>query len=106
MVPRCLARSATGMRLCPACKPFRRGGVKSPSGQATGPRTSGTAAVGDLPGSPASLFIYVEDADAVIDHAAKLGPTVQHAAEDQFYGDLGRAHHRPVLARLDHRIAC
>jgi PhnB protein len=42
---------------------------------------------GGLPGSPASLFIYVEDADAVIDHAAKLGATVQRAAEDQFYGD-------------------
>jgi PhnB protein len=42
---------------------------------------------GGLPGSPVSLFIYVEDADAVIDHAAKLGATVQRAAEDQFYGD-------------------
>jgi PhnB protein len=42
---------------------------------------------GGLPGSPASLFIYVEDADAVIDRAAELGATVQRAAEDQFYGD-------------------
>jgi PhnB protein len=42
---------------------------------------------GGLPGSPASLFIYVEDADAVIDHAAKLGATVQRPAQDQFYGD-------------------
>jgi PhnB protein len=42
---------------------------------------------GGLAGSPAYLFIYVEDADAVIDHAAKLGATVQRAAEDQFYGD-------------------
>jgi PhnB protein len=42
---------------------------------------------GGLPGSPASLFIYVEDADAVIDRAAKLGATVQRAAQDQFYGD-------------------
>src|SRR5215469_10671721 len=49
---------------------------------------------GGLPGSPASLFIYVEDADAVIDRAAKLGATVQSAAEDQFYGDR------------DGRIAC
>jgi PhnB protein len=42
---------------------------------------------GGLPGSPAYLFIYVEDADAVIDIAEKLGATVQRAAEDQFYGD-------------------
>jgi PhnB protein len=42
---------------------------------------------GGLACSPAYLFIYVEDADAVIDHAAKLGATVQRAAEDQFYGD-------------------
>jgi PhnB protein len=42
---------------------------------------------GGLAGSPAYLFIYVDDADAVIDHAAKLGATVQRAAEDQFYGD-------------------
>jgi PhnB protein len=42
---------------------------------------------GGLPGSPAYLFIYVENADAVIDHAAELGATVQRAAQDQFYGD-------------------
>jgi PhnB protein len=42
---------------------------------------------GGLPGSAASLFIYVEDADAVIAHAAQLGATVQRPAEDQFYGD-------------------
>jgi PhnB protein len=42
---------------------------------------------GGLPGSPAYLFIYVEDADAVISRAAALGATVQRAAEDQFYGD-------------------
>jgi PhnB protein len=42
---------------------------------------------GGLPGSPASLFIYVEDADAVIARAAELGATVQRPAENQFYGD-------------------
>ena len=42
---------------------------------------------GGLAGSPASLFIYVEDADAVIARAAELGATVQRPAEDQFYGD-------------------
>ena len=32
---------------------------------------------GGLPGSPASLFIYVEDVDAVIARAAELGATMQ-----------------------------
>jgi PhnB protein len=40
-----------------------------------------------LPGSPASLFIYVEDVDAVIARAVELGATLQRPAEDQFYGD-------------------
>ena len=42
---------------------------------------------GALPGSPASLFIYVEEADAVIAHAVQLGATVRRPAQDQFYGD-------------------
>ena len=42
---------------------------------------------GGLPGSPVSLFIYVEDADAVIARAAELGATVQRPAVNQFYGD-------------------
>jgi len=42
---------------------------------------------GGLPGSPASLFIYVEDVDAVIARAVELGATVQRRAENQFYGD-------------------
>lgn len=42
---------------------------------------------GGLPGSPASLFIYVEDADAIIARAAELGATVQRPAQNQFYGD-------------------
>jgi PhnB protein len=42
---------------------------------------------GGLPGSPAFLFIYVEDVDAVITRAAELGATVQRPAETQFYGD-------------------
>src|SRR5437764_11609386 len=41
---------------------------------------------GGLPGSPASLFIYVEDVDAVIARAAELGARVQRPAVDQFYG--------------------
>jgi PhnB protein len=42
---------------------------------------------GGLDGSPAFLFIYVENVDAVMERAAKLGATVQRPAEDQFYGD-------------------
>jgi PhnB protein len=42
---------------------------------------------GGLPGSPASLFIYVEHVDAVIARAVELGATLQRPAADQFYGD-------------------
>jgi PhnB protein len=42
---------------------------------------------GGLSGSPASLFLYVEDVDAVIARAVELGATLQRPAEDQFYGD-------------------
>ena len=42
---------------------------------------------GGLSGSPAFLFIYVGDVDAVIARAAELGATVQRPAQDQFYGD-------------------
>lgn len=38
-------------------------------------------------GSPSSLFIYVEDVDAVMELAAKLGATVERPASDMFYGD-------------------
>jgi len=48
--------------------------------------TEGPPATG-LPGNPAYLFIYVEDVDAVVEYAAKLGATVQRPAQDQFYGD-------------------
>jgi PhnB protein len=42
---------------------------------------------GGLEGSPAYLFIYVEDVDAVVAKALELGATLQRAPEDQFYGD-------------------
>jgi len=42
---------------------------------------------GGLAGSPAFLFIYVQDVDAVIARAAELGATVQRPAQDHFYGD-------------------
>jgi PhnB protein len=40
-----------------------------------------------LPGTPASLFIYVKDVDAVIARAVELGAAAQRPAQDQFYGD-------------------
>lgn len=42
---------------------------------------------GGLPGTPAYLFVYVEDVDAVIARAAELGATVVRPAQDEFYGD-------------------
>jgi PhnB protein len=40
-----------------------------------------------LDGSPCTLFIYVEDVDAVMERAVKLGATLKRPAADQFYGD-------------------
>jgi PhnB protein len=40
-----------------------------------------------LDGSPAFLYIYVEDVDATVDQAVKLGAKLQRAPENQFYGD-------------------
>jgi PhnB protein len=42
---------------------------------------------GGVDGSPTSLFIYVEDVDAVIERAVKLGATLKRPPQDQFYGD-------------------
>lgn len=42
---------------------------------------------GGLDGSPASLFVYVEDVDAVIARAVELGAALRRPAQDQFYGD-------------------
>jgi PhnB protein len=42
---------------------------------------------GGLEGSPAGLFIYVEDVDAVMELAVKLGAKLERPAADQFYGD-------------------
>jgi PhnB protein len=42
---------------------------------------------GGIEGSPSFLFIYVDNVDAVVERAAKLGAKVQRAPEDQFYGD-------------------
>jgi PhnB protein len=38
-------------------------------------------------GTPFSLFLYVEDVDAVVKKAVKLGATLKRPPENQFYGD-------------------
>jgi PhnB protein len=40
-----------------------------------------------IPGTPTSLFIYVEDVDATIEKAVKLGAVQKRAPQNQFYGD-------------------
>jgi PhnB protein len=42
---------------------------------------------GGVAGSPSSLFIYLEDVDAVVARAVELGATLQRLPQDQFYGD-------------------
>lgn len=42
---------------------------------------------GGLDGSPVFLYIYVEDVDAAIERAVKLGATLKRPPQDQFYGD-------------------
>jgi PhnB protein len=38
-------------------------------------------------GTPFSLFLYVEDVDAVVKKAVKLGAALKRPPENQFYGD-------------------
>ena len=58
---------------------------------------------GGLEGSPAALFIYVEDVDAVMERAEKLGATVERPAQRPVLRRPGRPHRRPVRASLDGR---
>jgi PhnB protein len=41
----------------------------------------------ELGGTPVSMCLYVEDADAVFNRAVGLGATVVRPIQDQFYGD-------------------
>jgi PhnB protein len=54
---------------------------ESPEQGTTAPPPGGVA------GSPSSLFIYVEDVDAVVARAVELGATLKRPPQDQFYGD-------------------
>jgi PhnB protein len=40
-----------------------------------------------LAGSPAFLFVYVQDVDDVVTRAVKLGAQLKRPPQDQFYGD-------------------
>ena len=40
-----------------------------------------------LGGTPVFMYIYVDDVDAVIEHAVRLGATLKRPPQDQFYGD-------------------
>ena len=40
-----------------------------------------------LPGSPSSLYLYVDDVDAVSNRAVKAGAAVQMPVGDMFWGD-------------------
>ena len=42
-------------------------------------------------GSPASLWLFVDNSDALFDRAVKAGATVQMPLADQFWGDRGGA---------------
>lgn len=47
----------------------------------------GTSAVSTLGGSPVSLHIYVEDADATVAQAVEAGAKIAHPMCDMFWGD-------------------
>ena len=40
-----------------------------------------------LDGSPVYLYVYVEDVDAAVERAVKLGAKLVRAPQDQFYGE-------------------
>jgi len=46
-----------------------------------------TKAPTELGGSTASLMVYVEDVDAVVQQAVGAGATLEREIEDQFWGD-------------------
>src|SRR6185503_10789678 len=52
-------------------------------GGAKGPKACG--------GSPASLWLYVDDCDALFNRAVRAGAPVQMPLADQFWGDRGGA---------------
>ena len=47
----------------------------------------GALSPSSIGGSPVSLHLYVEDVDAVVKRAEKLGATVLRQPKDEFFGD-------------------
>lgn len=47
----------------------------------------GTRSVATLGGSPVSLHLYVEDADAIVAQAVEAGAELAHPMADMFWGD-------------------
>jgi PhnB protein len=66
---------------------------EAPDMGARGPRAIG--------GTPVSLNVYVEDADAVFDRAIKAGAKELRAVEDRFYGDRSGQFEDPFGHRWD-----
>jgi PhnB protein len=42
---------------------------------------------GGVDGTPTFQYVYVDDVDAVVERAVKLGATLKRPPQDQFYGD-------------------
>jgi len=64
-----------------------------PDMDARGPRTVG--------GTPVSLMVYVEDADAAFDRAIQAGAKSLQPVEDKFYGDRSGRFEDPFGHRWD-----
>ena len=64
-----------------------------PDMDARGPRTLG--------GTPVSLMVYVEDADAAFDRAIQAGAKSLQPVEDKFYGDRSGRFEDPFGHRWD-----
>ena len=47
----------------------------------------GVRSPGSIGGSPVTIYLQVDDADAVVDSAAKAGATVEMPPTDMFYGE-------------------
>ena len=52
--------------------------------------------MGDMQPMPGSIYLYVQDTDAVYQRALQAGATSLHAPADQFYGDRSAGVKDPV----------
>ena len=58
-----------------------------------------------LGGSPVSVYLYVEDVDALFDRAVAAGAKVRSPVKDEFYGDRVGSGGGSVWPRVVHRDA-